>query len=102
VSLEAPRDDVGIQRVDERVRLPVVAEEQLLRLRRLLEPAAEQRDELEADVLAEVPQLARAEVLQLVLEDDAVVGHAVEVELGADRLADLRRARGHEERAAAS
>ena len=41
-------------------------------------------------------KLARAEMLELVLEDDAVVGDAVEVQLGADRLPDLRRAGGDE------
>src|SRR5262249_7155761 len=80
----------------ERIRFPVVAEEQLLGVVGAPAPATEELGQLESDVLAELAELAAPEQLQLVLEDDAVVRHAVELELVTDGLPDLRRAGGDE------
>src|SRR5262249_2606845 len=80
----------------ERIRFPVVAEEQLLGVVGAPAPATEELGQLESDVLAELAELAAPEQLQLVLEDDAVVRHAVELELVTDGLPDLRRAGGGE------
>src|SRR5206468_4618397 len=52
------RHHVGVERVDERVELPVVAEEELRRPGRRREPAAQQLGQLEAHVLAQVAELA--------------------------------------------
>src|SRR5262245_31381370 len=94
---EAPRDHVGVERVDERVGLPVVPEEKLAGVGGGVETAAEQLGQLESDVLAQVAELPATEVRQLVLEDDGIVRDAVERELLPDRVPDLGRARGHED-----
>src|SRR4029077_19349200 len=88
--------DVGVDRVRERVRFPVVAEEQLAGGRVAPAAPAEQLAQLEADVLAQLTELAAPQELELVLEDDAVVGHAVERQLVADSLPERRRAGGDE------
>src|SRR5439155_737908 len=103
VDVEAPGEHVGVEGIDEGIRLPVVAEEQLARPGGGVDAAAEQLHELEPDVLAQVPELPALQMRELVLEHDAVVRDAVEHELLANGLADLRRARGNEvdERSAA-
>ena len=93
---ETAREHVGVERIDEGVGLPVVAEAELACLGRDRQVATEQLDELEPDVLAEIAELAAPQLLELVLEHDAVVRHPVQGELGTDRLADLGRARGDE------
>ena len=103
VDVEAPGEHVGVEGIDEGIRLPVVAEEQLARPGGGVDAATEQLHELEPDVLAQVPELSALQMRELVLEHDAVVRDAVEHELLANGLADLRRARGNEvdERSAA-
>ena len=79
---EPVRQHVGVERVDDRVRFPVVAEQHLASTSGgMLGAALQQLGELVADLLAQVAELAAHQVLQLVLEDDAVVLDAVELQL---------------------
>jgi hypothetical protein len=93
---DTARDHVGVQRVDQRILFPVVAEEILARRLRVGAARLQQLGELVADLLAQMAELAAEEALQLILEDDAVVEDPVELELAPDRPADLRRARREE------
>src|SRR4029079_10794338 len=94
--VEAPADDVGIDRVAERVRFPLVTEEILDAAAGRRDPRFQQLGELEADLLAKEPEAPADQVLQLILEHDAVDLDTVESELLADGAADLRWARRDE------
>src|SRR5207244_2155369 len=84
VVIEPAPDHIRVERVDQRVRFPVVAVEELDGARRRVEARPQQLGELEADLLAQIPEPAADQMLNLVLEDDAVRLDAVERELGAN------------------
>src|SRR5207237_624699 len=97
VGARAPREEVGIERVDERVGLRVVAEEGLRHRRSDLRPRLEERRKLVADLLAERAEAAAEQVLEVRLEGEAVDLDAVDAQLALDDLAHLARAPADEE-----
>jgi hypothetical protein len=84
---------VGVQAVDDRVGLGVVAEQRLGRGgRRRLAAAGQQRRQLVRDLRAQRAEPAAQDVAHVVLEDELVVGDAVERQLGGQHRAHLGRA----------
>jgi hypothetical protein len=88
------REEVGVERVDERVRLGVVAEEHLLRLDRGVDPALQQDRQLVAHLAAQRAEAAPQEVPHVVLEHQLVPRDPVELELGLEHVAHLGGAAG--------
>src|SRR5262249_27091809 len=92
-------DDVGIERVDERVGLGVVADEHLLEqlavgaaLRGELGPSGKERRQLVAELIAERPETQPQDVPQVRLQSEAVPARSVEAQLFFELVAQLLRA----------
>ncbi len=98
VSAHPPGADVGVERVDEGVRLGVVAEEDLVEVV-VVDAGArrQQRSELVADLILEEAEATLQEVLQARLEREAVPAHPVQTQLGLEHLAHLLRAAAQDE-----
>ena len=95
-AIDPPREQIGIQRVDEGVALGVVPEQRLLALPGRLDAGGEQGRQLVADLLLERLEAELQEVAEVVLEDEPIEVNAVEAQLLGEHAPHLLRGAAEE------